>query len=432
MANLSIIWLLLITAMTCAVYIVCRMFLRGSRKRFTFLALLASVYIYSGIGIAYETVDKINALYYAIFIAVMGLSYCLFTNIRIKSLAAEGIPRLIDDKYLWSSKTTKLIFVSLMVVYLGLRFVGLVYPVNHLANIKIVYDSSNNVNSLVARDVSAFATLAAILTPFFYIGMYYACRKVRYIALFMSMDAFVTLLTSGYLSRHVIITIAIVCFLLYINGDISKRPISTSKKSMRFIIMGVILAPVLVNVMLELMSVRVSSGESYTFEQMLESEIGYPLLYKKIHALSPIAEVKDFFLQMLDSFVPILPTPGYEMDLNVTFSKLLLGVDIKSPEFYVKLPGLLGESFLIFGDFYWVHAIVIAFLTALVYKVVGENEHMSVLWYYYITCIFKVGRAGYEQLTQSVLLNYVIIFVVLLATRVLVGSRRQIYGDQNR
>ena len=430
MADFSFLWFLLITIITWGVYGASGLFLKGRRKKLPLLALLCTVYVYSGVGIAYESVDKINALYYGIYITVLLAAYCVFMKVRFKPVIAKNV-RIVEDPQIWSTKLTKQVFVGLMLFYLVLRLVSLVYPVNHLANFKFVYDSSNNIDNLTGKNTSFITTLARIIQPFFFVGMYYAVKRVRYVAAFLSVDALITLITVGYLSRYEIISICVICFFLYINGEIGNKPVTNRKKVIRIVLISTILIPVLAIVMVRLMNVRTAGGPTYTVWTMLESEIGYPKQYEQIHAMAPIVRTKDFFLHLLDSFIPIVPTPGYNMDLNVTFSEHMLGVKLLSDGFYIKLPGLLGEAFLIFGEnWYWLHAIVIAFLTSLIYKMVGENNNLVILWYYYVFSILKVGRAGYIELSQGAWLNYLVFIAVLLILRILISSWRQASWQQ--
>ena len=432
MIDISLFWVAVVVAITGVVYAICRGFVKGRRKRMPLLALLATTLLYSGIGIAYKNVDKVNVLYFTVFVSVMGLAYCFFVNLRIKVFASEGVPRLIDDTDLWSRKFTKQCYIALMILYIVLRCSMLVYPVNHLANFKLVYDSTNNIKIITSTGDSAVGAITTIMTPFFYVGIAYACKRVRYVAILMGLDALITLIINDYLSRHELVMIAFVCVLLYINGDLADRPVTLSKKTVRILLIGVTLMPILLSVLLELMSARVEGSRAFTMWEMVESEIGYPKHYARIHKMGTIAEVKDFFLHLLDSFVPILPTPAHNIDVNIAFSEIILGVKLTGSGFYIKLPSILGEAFLIFGEsLYWLHAVVIAFMASMIYKMVGENKRLSVLWAYYTICILRVGRAGYIELSMTVLLNYLVFFAMILIIRLITNSWRMDYVKQN-
>lgn len=421
MNNISLFWSGLILLYTVFIYIICRNFLHSSRRREPLMCICISLFLYSGIGIGYSEVDKKFVVYYCIFLLVLSITYTVVINIKIRfvidSMRTMKV-HCMDDNMFWSKKCTKNIFKGIVYIYILLRFISLVYPVNKLSNFMFVFNSANNINNLTGANASWIGGICTWIQPFFLIGLTFICKKVRYVACFLGIDLIVILIDTGYLSRYKIIVVVIICLLLFFNGDLNNEYISMSKKLRRIIISLAITGPILLYLMMTMMEARIATGASFTVAEFIRSEIGYPLQFEKIFEMAPISNIKDFFLQLLDSFIPILPTPTYHMDLNVDFSMLYLGYGMDVSWFSIKLPSLLGESFLIFGNyFYWIHGIVIGCLTALIYKVTRENRYTKILYYHYLTCILTTGRAGYEQLSQSVWLNYIMLLIGLFIIR---------------
>ena len=417
MHKLSLFWAMFITIITIIPAIMMYNLLKTTRKKALLLVMVISIYIYSGIGIAYAGVDKNNIIYYFIFLSVFCISYTFLVEfdkkIRIGSVVI-GKSRCIDDVEFWKSKFAYKTFVALMYLYIVIRLISLLYPVNHLANFSFTYNSINNISNLTGANTTFLDTIANMLMPFFYIGLMLICKKVRQVFVFLTFDVVITWLKTGYLTRHILVTVVIICLLLYFNGDLNNKYISLTKRWRRIITAVLIIVPIMMWVMLTLMEKRLTNGTDFTISEFFYTELSYPTQYAKIHNMSPLVQIRDFFLQLLDSFVPVIPTPKYHMDLNVDFSISYGGYGIDVAWFSVLLPSILGEAFLIFGNyFYWIHAIIIALLIALIYKLVRENHCLTILWYYYLVCALKTGRAGYEQLSQSILLNFIIVYMMI-------------------
>lgn len=404
-------WLIIIAILTSVLYHTFKGLLKTKRQKVPLLCIFISTFIYSGIGICYEKVNKVYLIYYIIFLASIAITYTFLVTNNTRILLNTNRKykfRCIDDVNFWSSKNTKIIFKYVVCLYVGLRILSLIYPVNRLSNFSLAFNSENNLANLNGTNASFIGVISTWIQPLYLIGLYYVCTKVKQVAFFLGLDQLVTLITTGYLSRYRIIVIIIICLFLFFNDDLNDKYISLSKKRKRIVFSLLILMPIVIYVMLTMMELRISGSATFTISDLITSEIGYPLQYDKIFCMAPISTASDFFLQLLDSFVPIIPTPIYHMDLNVDFSIRYLGYGLDVSWFSVMLPSVLGESVLIFGKYlFWIHGIVIGCLCALIYKVVRENKCVVILFYHYLTCILTTGRAGYEQLSQSILLNYV-------------------------
>jgi hypothetical protein len=433
MGHFSIFWFVIIFAISCLIFGMVYAFLKEKKQKIVWAFACLSIFVYSGIGISYLNVDKSNIFYYVVFLTVLGLSFSLFSNQKIKITIRKqqfGYSDIIKDERFWNSKITKSIFSFVVILYILFRFLSMLYPVNHLSNISFEYDAINNLKNLTGENTSIFKSIAEYIKPLYYIGLVYLVKKVRYIACFLSFDVAVTLFSNSYFSRHEIIVIAIICLLLYFNGDLNSNYLTKSKKRKRIVSASLVLIPVLLYVMIALMETRSVSGESYNLIKLIESEINYPRHYFTIHQISPLVSGEDYFLHLLDSFIPLIPTPSYSMSLNISFSTYILGYGVEYSWFYILLPGIVGESILIFGElFFWVHAVILAFILSLIFRITQKNRYLIILFYYYVACVMKSARAGYEELSLTVLRNYIFTLILLVIIRFISNSLR--YRQRN-
>lgn len=423
MGTFSTLWAFVIVAITAFVYKIIKPFVRGKKNKLIWLILIISVCVYSGIGIAYSTIDKKYIIDFFSYILVLGVSFAAFsaTHFFVVSGHAYVCPRpeIIEtqDAKFWDSDFAKKAFISILVLYFLFRFGSLVYPVNKLSSLSINYNALNNLENISGVNTTIFISLAAYIEPLAYIGMFYAFKRVRYVAALLGLDLFITLLYSGYLSRSYIICALFIALMLYFNNDLSNTFISLSQKRRRIIMSLGILGPVVIYMMIYLMTIRTIGNTDWNVMSFFSSEIDYPKHYDSISQMvGMFMTPKDMLLHILDSFVPVFPTPEYTANLNVLFSEKITGVEMNLSWFSVLLPSILGESKLIFGnELFVLHAIIIAFMASMITRIVGDNPKMIILFYYYLTCVMKAARGGYAELSSTVIFN-IVIMMVFIAT----------------
>ena len=95
--------------------------------------------------------------------------------------------------------------------------------------------------------------------------------------------------------------------------------------------------------MIYLMTIRTTGNTDWTVMSFFSSEIDYPKHYDTIsHLVGTFMTPKDMLLHILDSFVPVIPTPEYTANLNVLFSEKITGVSMDLSWFSVLLPSIMG------------------------------------------------------------------------------------------
>lgn len=429
MGTFSILWALVIIFITVFVYQIIKPFVRGKKNKLVWLVSIISVCVYSGIGIAYSSIDKRYIIDFFIYILVLGISFALFSAVHFFTVKRHPCaclrPDVIEtkDTEFWDSEFAQKVFTSIFVLYFLFRFASLVYPVNKLSSLSITYNAVNNLKNISGENTTIFISLASYIKPLAYIGMFYALKKARYVAAFLGLDLLITLLYSGYLTRNLIICALFIALLLYFNNDLSDLFISLSEKKRRIVTMAGFLGPVVLYIMIYLMTIRTTGKGDWTIMSFFSSEIDYPKHYAAIQGMAgQLMTPKDMLLHILDSFVPVIPTPGYTANLNVIFSERISGVKMEMSWFSVLLPSIMGEAELIFGRaFLWVHAIIIGFMMSVIDRLIGDNQKKIILYYYYLTCVMKAARAGYAELSSTIVFNVIV-------TSLIIGVLKMLYG----
>jgi hypothetical protein len=131
-----------------------------------------------------------------------------------------------------------------------------------------------------------------------------------------------------------------------------------------------------------------------SFKELIFKETDYPKYYEyiNIYMNGNISAIKYLlWLIFLPIPFPLKPT----LALNTIFSEMILGISKGSYRYYVLLPSLLGESFLIYGKyFYWIHAIVIGVVIASICKFMEKHRCLTFNNIYYSIYILTIARGG--------------------------------------
>lgn len=440
MGEFSILWALVIVGITYVIYKAILPCINGKKNKIIWIVAIISTCVYSGIGIAYSTVSKGYIWQYVVYVFVLGVSLACFTRCDLVSERGhmfiqkrpEKLSLTSKESLFWNAKWVANVFVVIFVIYFLLRCGSLVYPENKLTSFTITYNVVNNLKNINGENVNILNSMASYIKPMAYIGFVYAFKKVRYVAALLCLDLVITLVYAGYISRNLIICVLFIVLMLFFNNDLSSTYISMGRKKKRIIIVLAVATPVVLYMMIYLMSIRTSNQSEWTILSFLSSEINYPMHYAYIDEVSgTLMTSKDMILHILDSFVPFVPTPGYISNINVLFSEQISGVSSNTSWFSVILPGILGEAKLIFGNhLFWIHAVIVAFMMSMITRITKDNPKMIILYYYYLTCVMKASRAGYAELSSTVMFN-IIILVICIGILRMIDSTIMIQKTKN-
>ncbi len=390
----------------------------------------ASIFIYSGLGIAITTVDDKYIIYYVIYLFLFLGTIRFF--MRKKEAIPENAGNTVDDLIL--NANPNIYKIATWVFFLTL-LVNLFIPtvrISDLWNFSGVSDA-NIVAKRYARAnnsiISIFDTVNLLAMPFFLMHLYNLIKanKKRRLVLLLLMWAYFDYLLVNYLSRYEIMVhilfMFMTCFMMTKDG-IKKN----LKKYIRIlIILGIISVPLLIGF------VDIRSGSSIqdrtygdSFIDLFTSETYYPTYYSYIETnlASSISGIQ-FILWILCTPIPSVFWPGKpSVAVNIFFTTALTGLTYGNSGYSVTLPSILGESFIVFGmDFFWVHAIIMGTLIGLYFRYFDKVKSLSVLTVYQIIILLTLGRGGSSSYVSTLINETVMILVWILFNKIIAKSR---------
>ena len=171
---------------------------------------------------------------------------------------------------------------------------------------------------------------------------------------------------------------------------------------------------------------EISLNES--FKELIFKEADYPKYYEYIneYMYGNISAIKYLlwliFLPIPSIIFPSKPTVA----LNTIFSEIFLGISKESYGYYVLLPSLLGEAFLIYGKyFYWIHAIVIGVVIAIVCKFMEKHKYLRYNNLFYSIYILTIGRGGSQGYLSYIINSSMPIVLAILIINLVNRKKEQ-------
>lgn len=374
-------------------------------SRFFFGLIVLFLYLYCGLGAALKDCHPFYLCYYLVYIlfVYVGLRFSIGRYIQIKS---DSVCRFIDHYGLW-----------IIYLYVFLVCLGLVYPENRLLN--LIHPPAPDLLDVFEQRFETKSVLSSFivfiqnfLTPFFYISLYYYKNRLWKMGGLLIFLMYVSYCSTGYIGRgSIFVNLLFLLSLLYI-----WKP---SIRKCLIISIGIFM-PFLFLFFVNYSSIRIG-GEAQqlslggVFETLLLSESSYPLLFDSIYGRSYDAQdAVDYIYWLLTLPFPVsLNFFDFDFSLNYKISELLLGVTRGEEHFFVLLPGIVGESYFVFKDFFWIHAFFYGTIVGWVYTCVKNRDvlfpigiYSSLILGYYCA---RGGTAGAYPFILKQLLYAIII-----------------------
>ncbi len=405
----DIVALLIITVLTLAVVAVASRRCSVEKKLVIYMLAL-SIYIYSGVGISLGYVDNIYIIHYLIFLSALFASVRLFSSEKIQftlgkgasrtSTYAERLEKLIENNF-------KLMRV-LGIVFIISMFVPIIYPTNRLLdmlNITSFTSIGIHMRQQLYQDniiVKICNNISLIAQPFFFIYLYQLIeRKKHKIGVFLIL--LWVLLEFGqlnYLSRYEMI----IFFLFLVMYLIIARRGEIKLETKWVVIIGILAVfslPVLVN-FTEIRLGRTGSHLTITeaAKALIDSECDYPIYYDICVENAGLINPFLYILWIIFLPIPSVIWPGKPaVKVSHIFTSLITGVSsVSSVGYYNVLPSILGESFLIFGKyFFWIEGIILGFIIGFYFKFFLKSQKLSLLTVYMVLMLSTIGRGGSQS-----------------------------------
>ena len=410
------------------------------------IALILGITFYSGLGIAYETVDKNYVICFIIFLISTAIGLKIGFGVfpyKKENKYVERIDYLLERH----SKILNLVFCIYWVLTIAMLF----YPENRFlnlfnfeANIKTVFIvRENNRNDTLVYTINL---IRMILIPFYYVWLQRRNSTIKVVILVL-LQVYIDSVVDGYIGRSAALkTMLLVFFISAImsrqkhknddfsqkNYEIKRMNLKLYKKIKKRLVMFAIVVLACIPVLYSYVYIRQGitvQNLSYmsAFCSLLESETSYPKWYDTTIQLNGLVISPLQYLYWLitlpipKQFITFLPDTTI---LNYVFSEYATGILYGSANFTVALPSLLGEGFLIYGKyFYWIHGLVSGSVLGLCISFLQRFRTLNLYTSYVLTMVFVVARGGSQGTISSIINSgYILIIIYILAC---IAGRKQ-------
>lgn len=428
MGTFSISSLILISILTALIsWIIVRK--EPQNCKIVYFFIIIGVFMYSGVGIAYERVDNSYILNYGIFLFSLLFSIkfifhirtghegkrSILYQIRLKSTIDEDIDVAANSI---TVKLLAILYLCTLAVYLfipSFRILDFFRP--HFANIVI-----NNVYATNAANQSNIilklaSTLNIMSLPFFcvYVNHLIESDKKTKGVLLIILSIYLEFLQKNYLGRYKMVILFVYVF--FVIAFVKKEQFKLDFKKIG--ILGLLL---MASVPFLYSFIFIRSGGSIdntsfikSLELLLESEVYYPKYYdvcSSIFTANGSLGIK-FILYLICLPIPSILFPGkptVNASFYLTFAET--GRWFGDANYTSCLPSVLGEGMIIWGPtFVFLHGIVLGIVIGVVFKFLMKYKSLTVLYVYYAVNLLALGRGGAESYLSG-LVNGTIIMIL--------------------
>lgn len=442
-------------------YIVTKIFLRYSRtglERLCIIFLSIFTVIYSGLGISFQSVEKIYFLsFFSFFVFLLaGLSL----GFRMLNIKKEF--RFINSLAFNNSRITNYVAI----LYWSILIVRLVYPVNKLMNLLNPSISVLDVfsNQIAAREnmiVYLLGILILVIRPVYYIFLI-KIKSNMLPSLLIFLEIYFGIAINGYMGRSgaIVNVLLMILILVYKRGygeDKVKETINRRKlkllprivlsknrkrkivdikdeksylKARRVFITIAIIVILIAPLLFEYQFYRLGAQNQATniidkVNGLMEIEFSFPKLYNYASISSENHSPLEYFKWLVTLIVPkqLLPV-GEVILINYEFSSSILGIEYGEPGFYVFLPSVLGEAIMLYGThFVFIHGFVLGIIIGAFFSFYQKSKAL-LLWSIYVVCQLIFMPRGGSQGTISLLINGSLLLFLFAFVDVLYAKRR--------
>lgn len=391
--------------------------------------LAASIALYSGLGISYIDVNDKYIFDYFVFLIVL---FC-----SIKAVYKSKV-RFVFGKKEWNSQKQSLsveidnsldkmekLITFLAIIYILSMLFYMVYPTNRLASLLNISNfTSHGIHARRAEfEANTLLKLSdaigTAVQPFFFVFLYNCAtgklRKKIIGFLFSGMWCALVFGKYNYLSRYQLMIFLGFFFLYFSICQYGK--ITVDKK---MIVLCVIVAIVIIPFLVSFVDIRLGRtatkmGLGDSFMTLIDGECGYPKYYDACVDNSGLVNPGMYILWLIFLPIPSVIWPGKPVvQVAYSFTSLFTTMSITDEAYYNLLPSIVGESLLIFGEwFFWIEAIILGCVIGIYFKFFLQSEKLSVLTAYMILMLATIGRGG-SQSYFGVVINGSIILMIFI------------------
>lgn len=412
----DLINLIILTILTISIFLLLLIQQNDKYCRLIMFIFIFSFFLYSGLGMAFKDFHD----FYTYLIKY--ILYLLLFLLSIHFVFGKEKKTIVYHEF-YENDILFLIFVSL-IFYIVLLIADL-YIVNNL-HLIFSMPSSSAINMLMTRvefsdnySVKIIDFLKNMSYPFFLFGLLVISKSSKgYALLLLIFSEYLGYLKYEYISRNEMIKILFIAMMIYI-----KKTEFKNLFKIKYIICMVLVAIFLLPFFYSYAMYRVSDNFEYftikeSFDFLLKSEASYPFYYHEIK--NSLIKFQDYVLWLV-----FLPVPSFlwsskpSIKIAEIFTEYILGLSLGDQGFYIVLPSLLGEAFMIFGQcFFWVHAIINGLIFGLIFKYFAGVEEYALLNAYLMYLFLFIGRTG-----TTIIPSFINIFIVVALFNIFIKFR---------
>lgn len=392
----SVLACILISTIIIVLYVL--KYVKDLRIRVAIILSAASIFIYSGYGIALDYVDNSYYIQYTVALLFFYLPFVILFKDKRQRPTSRSLDLFIDSHVGFLKKITWVYFILLILPLLFPRF--RMFDVFYRGiSIEDIYDYLNSSASDSFKRL--LSTLTVFFKPFFYAYIIFLRKEKPKsflpFTLFL-LNLLIGIMDACYIGRSAIFYNLLLLFFLFFcikDGEftINKRQIVT--------IVAIITASV--PFMYAYTFIRSgATAESLSFGDslvlLLDQEANYPQYYDHILS-SPVLQDSrspiDVLLWLIFLPIPSVIWPSKPTLANDVFTYSITGLHRTDFGYSSLLPSFLGESFMYFGGhFFWVYTFIMGMVFALLLKYLSKSKYMTLFILVLAVRMTAVGRAG--------------------------------------
>lgn len=385
------------------------------RFRWVLLALIGSIFLYSGIGIAFTGVNNMYLAYYGIFLLCF-----ILPSIVVKESVSNKDFSSIDLFFLKHYRIIKWIAYF----YLFLLLLPSIYPEFRLFQPFEVRDMFWETKEKLATDpvTNIASVISMLIKPFAYAYIVcYTCKypKGRKHLIYFGLIILLSFIQLHYLARNQMVVFAadflILAFCLKGNKIIIKK---------KYIVVFALLVAAAIPFFYAYSFIRMGHSfdeTSLSFTDMagllFSEEFCFPKFYDEI--ISNTAGYKDLSILGYIAYIMFLPIPSFvwggkpSIEFASLFTYNTIGLSSGDTGYYVLLPSAMGESLMVGGlGFFWLFALITGLVVAVMTKYI--SKHTTLIYYFFclIVQFATYGRGGTAGLMPTLINGLLGVFIL--------------------
>ncbi|QXJ38644.1 hypothetical protein BV455_01988 [Parageobacillus caldoxylosilyticus] len=357
--------------------------------------------LYSGLGISSNSVDNKYMLSYFLFLFAYSTAFVIVVKLKQKEVSKNIELILQQNKtFFLFLGTIYILSICIPLVYPNIRILDLFHPEPYKISSNIFLERIERQNDIVFN-IRDWVTV--LCKPFYWFLLYQVRRKPKMFLFLLLSPVYIEYIVEGYIGRsEIVMWVVFIILYLYYERYISR---------LQLIVLSVIL--VLISVPVLNMMFYWRNGwtlkQSWSYLDLLSSlllqETTYPQNYNIAVEISSYLTPLDFFYWLVTLPVPSILIKSAPLSLNHIFSVAVRGIEYGEYGFYVVLPSILGEGFMLYGeDFAWVHGVVLGIIFGLFINAIKNIEEFK-YWYLYFVLWSLLGFRGGSQAVIAQIVN---------------------------